>query len=479
MLELPYINSRAHLATMMLNYDVFAGTYNAAIKAKRAADPDNASDFQTLKPTHRALYKDLVFEIGKKMLQHIKNYQTINTQQGNTGTFKLLSNPICGDGIFVCSTNRYQLSKHNGKENSTIYRNILRLMEAGIITEKIGHGKKSNFELHINADFLIISDHANPAYNPLENVENDQKTAPAGSFAPGGKIAVCKEKKNVQEHLINKIYSATAGEGQFSKDQVSHVGKIGEDKPEIPAVNSTGSEIQPITGTLTGTTDMSTPALQTPFKPTGGRADVHNMLAAKGVDYVKVFTKKDPKQWHAFHRLSHAAYFVDYTIQAIYSKRGVEIFPPARIAAIEYAEKYYFPNPLETDVKTIFRPCETLDQYANRLDQLKWCVDAANRYAAKNNAYFVLISKYIDIQNENGLKRTFTWWSNAKKNFEDKAKHLKNIKEMKMLHEKVRELAEGRTTLMEAENYVESNIPKYKFVFRHSLVTVINQLNKE
>ena len=100
-------------------------------------------------------------------------------------------------------------------------------------------------------------------------------------------------------------------------------------------------------------------------------------------------------------------------------------------------------------------------------------MDAANRYAAKNSAYFVLISKYIDLENANGLKRTFDWFLNAKQNEADKAKALKNIKEMKMLHAKTRELAEGKTTLMEAENYIENHLPKYKFVFRHSLVTNI------
>ena len=480
MLQLPYINTRAHLTKMMDNYDLFAQSYNDQINEKRTNNPESRAEYQTLKPTHRALYKDLILEMGKKMLQNIKNYNRINTEQGNAGTFALLSSGICGDGVFVCSTNRYQLSKHNAKELSTIYRNIKRLMEAGLISRKVGHGTKKNFELHINADFLIVSDYANSAYNPLES-------APTKDFSLLGKIAKCKEEKNVQEHLINKIYSAPLDKDNFSEETQSENtpaehGKIGEVTPT--AVNSIGSVLAPTAGTVPGTRELQTAGAaneaknQDETRPQGGRASVQGMIKAKGIDFVQAFVKKDSAQWHGFHRLSHAAYFVDYTIQAIYAKRGVEIFPAARIAAIEYAEKFYFPNPLENDVKTIFRPCETIEQYAFRLEQLKWCVDAANRYAAKNGAYFVLISKYLDITNENGLKRTFEWWKNHKQNEADKALHLKNIKEMKLLHAKTRELAEGKTTLMEAENYVENVLPKYKYVFRHSLVTIINELEK-
>ena len=475
MLQLPYINTRAHLAKMMDNYDLFAQGYNHTIEEQRAANPKTKEAYQTLKPTHRALYKDLILEMGKKMLQHIKNYNRINAEQGNAGTFALLSSGICGDGVFICSTNRYQLSKHNAKELSTIYRNIKRLMEAGLISRKVGHGTKKNFELHINADFLIVSDYANNAYNPLES-------APTKDFSLLGKIAKCKEKKNVQEHLINKIYSAPLDKDNFSDETqsknppVAH-GKIGEVAPA--AINSIGSVLAPTSGTVTGTRELQTagPQSKTRQEP-GGRAGVQRMIQAKGIDFVQAFVKKDPAQWHGFHRLSHAAYFVDYLIQAIYAKRGVEIFPATRIVAIEYVEKFYFPNPLEKDVKTIFQPCQTIDQYAFRLEQLKWCVDAANRYAAKNGAYFVLISKYLDITNENGLKRTFGWWKNKTQNEADKALHLKNIKEMKQLHQITREVAEGKTTLMEAENYVENVIPKYKYVFRHSLVTIINELEK-
>jgi hypothetical protein len=450
-MELPYINTRAHLSMMMANYDQYAAGYNADIKQKRTDDPENIKLYQTLKPTHRAIFKDLILEMGKKMLQNINNYQAINAQQGNEGTFKLLSNYICGDGYYVCSTNRYQIAKHNAKELSTVYRNLRRLMDAGIITAKIGHGVKSNFELHIASDFLIVSDKANPAYNPL----NVEKTAPTPDFSLCRERAKCKEEKNVQEHLINKIYS------------------------DVPSdFNSTGTESTITdnlnTGTITGTEDMPNGAQEVDqIEPKGGREGFRR-VSEVAPGFIQAYSKGVPEVWHAFNRMSHAALFVDYLIHTIYNPRGIEIFPAARLAAIDYAKKYYFPNPLEKDTDTIFVPCQTLDQYAFRLNQLKWCIDAANRYAAKNKAYFVLITKYIDIANPNGMKRTFDWWKNAQQNEKDKAKGLKNIKEMKLLQETIRQTKEGKISLMAAENYIENHLPKYKFVFRHSLVTVVN-----
>lgn len=481
MIQLPYINTRAHLHLMMERYDAHAAAYNADIRAKKQADAQNAAAYQTLKPTHRAIFKDLVLETSKKMLQHIKNYQAVNEQQGNTGVFPLLTSVICGDGVFVCSTNRYQLSKHNAKDLSTIYRNILRLMEAGIITRKVGHGKKSNFELHIKSDFLIVSDKANPDYNPL----NPQKTSPDEHSFTSGENAICKEKKNVQEQLINKIYSADAVEGQFLTDETTgdmqcEGSKIGEKKPTKSSVNTFGSLLSGIAGTSTGTEGKyHAPSRENqPENENVGRENVHKLLKNKGVDYSKVFVKSNPEQWHAFHRLSHAAYFVDYLIQTIYARRGVEIFNETRLSAIEYVEKYYFPNPLQRDVETIFRPCKTIEEYTHRVNQLKWCVDAANRYAAKKGAYFVLIGKYIDITNDQGLKATFAWWKNARQNAEDKARHQKNMRDIKLLHETVRACVEEKTTLIEAENFIENHLPKYKYVFRHSLVTLVNQINR-
>ena len=462
MLQLPYINTRLHLQPMMDLYDAFAALYNADINEKRANDPANQKNYQTLKATHRATFKDLILETGKRMLQNINRYQAINTEQGNEGTFSLLrsnTERICGADYYSCSTSRLQLKKHSGKEQSTITRNINRLMDAGIISKKINHGHYMYFELQIRAEFLIVSDKANPMYNPMPNV---QETAQQRAFSLYSQIAFCKGKEKEQEQLINKLYSETS---------------------EI--LNSTGSENSVSTaGTLTGTTDRPKAVPQ----PTEGKRAENNHrgrafatteMEARGekVDQINLIRKTDLTKWHTFHRLAHSAYFVDYLIDTIYTRRNVEIYPDARRNLIEYAERFYFPNPAEAET-SIYKPCVTMEDYTTRLNGLIWCINAANRYSLAHNTFFVMPNRYIDIENTGGLTGTLQWYKTAKQNANNKARHLKNIADIAKLHAKIRELAEGKTTLAEAENYVENHLQKYKYVFRHSLVTVINQMEK-
>lgn len=458
MIQLPYINTRLHLKLMMQRYSAYAAEYNAHINKLRADDPENKQKYQTLKTTHRELFEDLILETGKRMMQNINNYQRINTEQGNTGVFSLLNQNrnICGDGYYVCSTNRYQLGKHNEKELSTISRNLLRLRDAGIITGKVYHGHHMNFELQISAEFMLVSDKTNPAHNPLENWPKVPETK-AFSFA--NKIAFCKEEEKEKEQLKNKLYSANAD------------------------LNSTGSQTADLyTGTLKRTEGKTETGPKTPqgtenYTKAGGRAFAAIELEKRGqkVDNLNIITKKDLTKWHTFHRLAHSAYFVDYLIDRIYSRRGVEIYPAVRQRAIEYAEKFYFPAPNNPE-HTIYKPCLTIDDYTTRLNGLKWCIDAANRYAARNNAYFVLIEKYIDIDNQNGLTGTLKWWKEAAANAKDKATGIRNKRDLSLLHAKIRELADGKTTLMEAENYIENHLQKYKYVFQHSIVTIINKM---
>jgi len=460
MLQLPFINTRLHLHPMLELYDAYAALYNADINAKRANDPENKKDYQTLKATHRATFKDLIFETGKRMLQNINRYQSINTEQGNNGTFSLLranTQRICGTDYYSCSTSRLQMKKHSGKELSTIYRNLRRLMDAGIISDKINHGHFMYFELHIRAEFLLVSDKANPYYNPLEK---SAETAPQKAFSLYSQIAFCKGKEEVKEHLINKLYSEA--DKNISTDH--H--------------NCSSSA-----GTSTRTTDSSKAMPQTaqgirPENKARGRAFAAKELENRGqkVDNLNLITKKDLKKWHTFHRLAYSAYFVDYLIDTIYTRRNIEIFPDARRNLIEYAERFYFPNPQEPE-PSIYKPCLTIEDYNQRLARLIWRINAANRHQLKHPEKFFPMPKfYIDIDEKNGFTGTQEWLRNSLKLASEREKHIKNAKDLEKLHAKIRELAEGKTTLVEAENYIENHLQKYKYVFRHSLVTVINEI---
>ena len=461
---LPYINTRLHIKPMMDRYDAFAAQYNAECEAEDKVHFRK----KTLKPTHRELFNDLIMELGKNMLNSIKAYEKIQHEQGDTGSYKLLCHPLCGDGFFVCSTNRYRLAQHSTKEVSTIHRNLKRLNEAGIIlsTNKedkknkftVFHGQNNNFELYINADFLLISDKARPEYNPLEISDKEN-----GSRFH--KIAKCDENKILQEQLINEIYS----------DVPSALNTIASENHTQPTGTQAGTEGKVEAETEAHSTERS-------FKATGGAIDVVFMHEERGYNYRR-FSAENPAQWHSYHRLSHAASFIDYLIERVYLRRGVHIIPEARIRLIEYAEKFYFPDGLTTaeHVKTIYKPCVSLEEYATRLNGLKWCIDAANRYTAKNKGFFVLPHLWIDLENPNGLTKTHQWYRESRKNEKDRAVHVRNIKDLRQLHEQIRRVVEtpDPETYRRADEYVENHLPKYIWVFRANVATVLKKYNDE
>lgn len=485
-IKLPYINTKAHIGEIMRRYDDFAGKYNAIIQRKREEVPEAASDFQTLKPTHRAIFKDIVFELSRNMQKDIRNHEEIQTEQANDGLLKLLNirNPLCGDGFFVCHTNRYQLAKHSTKEESTIYRNILRLIEAGVIKTKVGHGKKADFELHIHSHFLLVSDRANPEYNPL-----------AESKTESAQFAFCKVERILLEQLENTLYSAyavdkvnlpcenqdnTTSERQLQQPATSTQGQIGVENQALPDNPNKGNIEQEQEGWSNAV--PSQPMGQKRVKPTGGRGDIARMEEERGIELAKIVGKNvNPQLWHSWRRLSSAAHFVDYAIDKIYTRRGITIYPEARIRAIEYAERFYFPNPFIREESTIFKPCQTWEEYANRLMQLEWCIDTAHRYAAKHKGYFVILGKYIDIENPTGLTKTFSWWMNSKLNEADKKRARRNLKELQMLLEQIDKVLKNQdyNTYKSAETFIKNHIPKYQSLFRKNLGTTINKLENK
>ena len=258
-------------------------------------------------------------------------------------------------------------------------------------------------------------------------------------------------------------------------------------QPASPAdLNSAAT--QP-TGTQTGTGEKAKAGAPTAYgtarqwKATGGAVDVQFMKEDRlGADYWR-FSKNNPALWHAYNRLSHAASFIDYLIERIYSRRGVVIIPEHRIRAIEYAEKFYFPDPMTTAerIETIYKPCITLEDYANRVNGLKWCIDAANRYAAKNNGFFVLPLMWIDVENKNGLTKMHDWYRNSKKNEKDRAIHVKNIKDIRRLQEQIRIVTETPTNEVyeRAKAHIERHIPKYIYVFERNVATILKRYEND
>ncbi len=82
--------------------------------------------------------------------------------------------PVTAQNIPSLRTNNIQLGKLTQMSGRTIQRHIKRLKEAGIITDKIGHGSNSSYELWINPKILWIKG--------LKNLKNAKKKQDANKI---------------------------------------------------------------------------------------------------------------------------------------------------------------------------------------------------------------------------------------------------------------------------------------------------------
>ncbi|WP_346881268.1 hypothetical protein [uncultured Algibacter sp.] len=66
-------------------------------------------------------------------------------------------------------TNNAQLAKMGNASPRTIQRHIIKLMECGIITQKIWHGSNSSYELKVNSNILLIK-----SEQPINKSQNEE-----------------------------------------------------------------------------------------------------------------------------------------------------------------------------------------------------------------------------------------------------------------------------------------------------------------
>lgn len=481
-IQLPYINLQAHLKAMMHRYDRYADRYNELMNRKREEDPANRQAYQTLKPTHRALFRDIVMETAAGMLHDLHLHDQVMREQGNAGLAPLLAvrNPLCGDGFFVCHTNRSKLSARNRKEETTIYRNIHRLAQAGIITAKVGHGKKADFELHIHEHFLVVSDRRRPGWDPMD----EAGTADAQS-------AFCKVEENIIEQLKHTIHSAYAvdKDGFPAGNDTEGSNATGETGAESPAGPDGGNTLQGGNGRNRPEqrecrASVTTPdgTLQGREGEPGGAAGRDELLetSRRLTDelrhvYGRAYTKNPT--WHALQRTLFAQLFVDYVIEKLYTPRGAVIYPEARGVAIDYAERWYFPTPfLKTGYKQL-QHCTTEADYTTRLSMLMWCVDAARRYTARRKGYFPMPCKYLDLDNPAGFAATFGWWERHRQNEADKRRARRHRQEIDNLRQWVLHVLHhpDRATYEQALDYVRRRLPRYEWRFVRSVAHIINR----
>lgn len=154
-IKIPYIDNK-HFKIMVALYDAKAAEYNTKVALKRKEGDKSA---QFLKSAHREIF----FELYRAYKGHLA--QMIVAMRGDSW---LLEKESRSD--ITVFTNRKKLSGRTIKSEATIYRLIMRLIDANIIVNKVNHGVQRDFELAINPDLVPISDHSNESYDPVREI---------------------------------------------------------------------------------------------------------------------------------------------------------------------------------------------------------------------------------------------------------------------------------------------------------------------
>lgn len=259
----PTING-ANFAEIMAYYDAYAANYNDTARQMRAS----GHNAQTLKSTHRALFADIVTQIKGQL-----NYFLASFADAPYLTEINDSKP------FVLFTNNVRIGERTGKDKATIWRNLNRLTEAGVIVRQVSHGTRHDYELHINPDFLRFTDMA----------VSTQTLASRATL-----VAECRPIDNNKNNFKNTIMPVDNSDRNTAREQNA-------------------------TGTFTGTERCSA---------TGKASQVQESRAAAP----KLSTMEQ-------NRRIYACWLVDYMLKILFPNH--KHYPAAIENARIYAQKYF------------------------------------------------------------------------------------------------------------------------------------------
>jgi len=417
-LLLPYI-SDVNFGAIMMRYDTYASSYNGLVYQMKE---EGAKHVQTLKSVHRALFQDLITQVKGQLNYYRKLF--------NNSTSALAIDPA---QPFVLMTNNKKVQSRTAKDPATVWRNIKRLMDAGVILEKVNHGTRADYELHINPEFLLISDLAANNQQNSESAENGR--------LKGVLVAKCKPTlidKNIENNRIIPVdneklngVSLSANHSQSTdRNNYKNRGKQG---------------------------DFSGNANPSPeIKPENNRQEQNSAApAAAAINFLEN-TPSDPQERLGWFRAQFAIWLVQYMLKVLFAYH--KHYKPAIYKAMEYAVVY-------------FDGCKTYKEFLNRFEVLKWRVDRAAKWIEHSGFDFsnIYITDYLDVNNKtSGFINTKKWYDkhleynkykqfkkNAKKKKTDREKLIEVLNKLDMMYQS------GRFTVKDfiiAEDYVIRNI---------------------
>ncbi len=375
----PFIAPR-QFYNIMARYDSYALTYNTLVRELRK----DGQAAQTLKSGHRAMFQDFVNQIKGQMERQRRLF-------ADTPNFLQL-NPC---KPYALSTNRAEIKRRTGKDGSTAWRNIQRLHEAGIIILKENHGTRSNFELHMNPVFLLISDHSATTDAPVDFLQLASENRPS----PEVLRAECTPFKKGKNSSNNKTIDV---DNEYLKG-IAHPGN------GFTSLSRTDRNIDENTGELgavgvdnQGHSSKTSSGAEEKERKPGGAAQTLEQQIAKA-------------------RMLYAQWLVQYMQHVIFPNH--KHYKAAILGATEYAEIY-------------FHGCKTSQEFSNRQVMLLWRVDAAAKWAKRSGFDFsnIYLQSYLDMNNKtSGFVNTEKWWKShvAKKAKEDQIrKHKSDYKKL-------------------------------------------------
>lgn len=404
----------------MERFDTYCTVYNSAINQMRGeVSPSERHKYQTIKSVHRALFEDMVNQVKGQM----------NKFRGifNGNSEFLGVNPCLP---YILHTNRVVIGKRTGKDGATVWRNIQRLIEAGVIVRKVNHGPRSNFELHINPVFLLISDMENPENAPIELTGNDFAMDTENGLFQGVSRAKCTPIEKDLNTFNNKInHVDTELEGVASNNQSG-------------ALLGTDMSIYLTKGKLSDFSSNGSPKNEKNAQKIegGGRCEV-----SKSLTYAEKLQKQDEAIARRIQLYSQ--WLVQLLIKTLFPNH--KHFAGTIDKAVEFAAIY-------------FTGCKTQVEFDNRMNCLMWRVDAAARWVKRTGFKFdnIFVHTYLDVNNKtSGFVNTAKWWKMYKER-ERKKETAANIKRLKS----------DRQKLMQAVNILDEaylNLPTSKLVAKY------------
>jgi len=372
----PYINGFRHFGKMMDRYDAFAIRYNTTVANERANGDLTRSP---LRSGHRELFKELVKVCERQMRTQLRFF-------GDNPSFLSIETGV----PYSIHTNRVMLANNTHRGESTIYRQLVRLRDAGIIIGKIYHGPTRNFEVFISPEILLISDHLNPQFDPITlkiiPAENQIVISPLRS--------ICTVHLKDKNSFNNRIIPEHPQEHQV----------------ENPAGLILHSEQQELfTGTRearTGESGAKSPGrTATPVKST--KIDEFEGLTAQEIYTIKL---RQEKLQHEGRTKRYAQMLVSFIIANLFA--GKTIFQGELIKAYQVAE-YYF-----KDLNSCGACNTAIDSYKERVEMVvKW--SERTGFVWDN----IFPAKYLDPENFTcGFIMTQKWLKDSEKYKRIKAK---------------------------------------------------------